>query len=68
MTTHIKLNGQPYELATNQTIATLIDTLGLAGKRYAVEINDNILPRSQHHTRHLVDGDCVEIVHAIGGG
>ena len=41
---------------------------GLAGKRVAVEVNLEIVPRSQHATRVLREGDRVEIVHAIGGG
>jgi sulfur carrier protein len=33
-----------------------------------VEVNREIVPRSLHTTRTLVDGDQIEIVHAIGGG
>jgi sulfur carrier protein len=33
-----------------------------------VEVNQAIVPRSQHDTHALRHGDKVEIVHAIGGG
>ena len=38
------------------------------GKRIAIEINQTIVPRSAHTGTVLHSGDCVEIVHAIGGG
>ncbi|MGV8409398.1 sulfur carrier protein ThiS, partial [Pseudomonas aeruginosa] len=38
------------------------------GRRVAVELNLDIVPRSQHASTALKDGDRVEIVHAIGGG
>jgi sulfur carrier protein len=49
-------------------VADLIDQLSLTGKRLAVEVNEDIVPRSQHAERRLNDGDRVEVVHAIGGG
>jgi sulfur carrier protein len=33
-----------------------------------VEVNHQIVPRSQHTSYVLAEGDQVEIVHAIGGG
>ena len=42
--------------------------MGLAGKRLAVEHNLEIVPKSAHASTHLVAGDWLEIVHAIGGG
>lgn len=64
----ITLNGQPLDCAPSTTIAQLLDIAGYGGKRVAVELNREIVPRSQHAGRALADGDQVEIVHAIGGG
>ena len=50
------------------TVAQLVAQLGLTGKRLAVEVNRDIVPRGEHATRMLRDGDRVEIIHAIGGG
>ena len=50
------------------TIADLVTQLNLAGRRLAVEVNRDIVPKSQHADFTLKDGDVVEIVHAIGGG
>ena len=51
-----------------RTVADLVDQLELTGRRLAVEVNRDIVPRSEHQTHSLEDGDSVEIVHAIGGG
>jgi sulfur carrier protein len=64
----IYLNGKPRELDGELTIAELVQELGVAGRRIAVEVNQDIVPRSSHATRRLEPGDRVEIVHAIGGG
>ena len=65
---NIILNGKPHSLENTTTIEQLIDQLGLAGKRVAVEVNLDIIPRSEHGQRLLNENDKVEVVHAIGGG
>lgn len=64
----IYLNGEPREIAEDTTLETLIHELALEGKRYAVEINAEIVPRAEHATRTLRAGERVEVVQAIGGG
>ncbi len=64
----IQLNGESYLLTQAITLAELVERLGLTGKRLAIELNLEIVPRSQHAETQLNDGDQVEIVHAIGGG
>ncbi|HEX4869211.1 MAG TPA: sulfur carrier protein ThiS [Moraxellaceae bacterium] len=64
----IQLNGQAHELAEGSTLAALVASLDLGGRRIAVELNGEIAPRSQHAGLILRTGDRVEIVHAIGGG
>lgn len=64
----IQLNGEPFELPDGYTVANLLERLDLTGKRVAVELNLDIVPRSQHAATALSEGDQVEVVHAIGGG
>lgn len=64
----VVINGKPRELARPLPISELIAELGLSGKRLAVEINGEILPRSRHGETRVRDGDRLEIVQAIGGG
>jgi sulfur carrier protein len=45
-----------------------VASLQLAGKRFAVERNLEIVPRAEHGSTLLQNGDQVEIVQAIGGG
>jgi sulfur carrier protein len=64
----IQLNGESREIPARTTLAELLDREGLGGRRVAVEINLEIVPRSQHAGRALSEGDRVEVVQAIGGG
>lgn len=64
----VKVNGEPTALTDGCTVAELISQMGLQDRRIAVEWNEEIVPRSEHSTTVLVDGDELEIVHAIGGG
>ncbi|KMN25149.1 sulfur carrier protein ThiS [Pseudomonas helleri] len=65
---HIQLNGESFELPDGETVAGLLTRLELTGRRVAVELNLDIVPRSQHGETVLKEGDQVEVVHAIGGG
>ena len=64
----IALNGEARELPGALSIAELLEHAGYGGRRVAVEINREIVPRSVHGERRLQDGDQVEVVHALGGG
>lgn len=64
----IVLNGEHRGLEAALTVRGLIEQLELTGKRLAVEVNEEVVPRSQHAKVRLHDGDRVEIVQAIGGG
>ena len=64
----IQLNGESLELPDGETVAALIARMDLTGRRVAVELNLDIVPRSQHADTVLNDGDHVAVVHATGGG
>ena len=65
---HITVNGAARELPAGLTVAGLIELLGYAGKRVALERNGEIVPKSRHADTSLQDGDQIEIVAAVGGG
>jgi sulfur carrier protein len=50
------------------TVAELVASLGLEGKRIAVERNGEIVSRSRYAETPLAGGDRLEIVGAVGGG
>lgn len=65
---NIYLNGEARQVPDNYTAAQLVEELGLTGKRIAMEVNMEIVPRSGYDSHTLSEGDKVEIVNAIGGG
>lgn len=67
-TIHIRLNGEKASVPAAATITELLALQGLAGRRVAVEVNGEIVPRGRHEAHPLHEGDRVEIVHALGGG
>ena len=64
----IIVNGQERQLPAPVTVAALLATLGMEDKRVAVEVNQEIVPRSRHAEYKVKDNDRVEVVVAIGGG
>lgn len=64
----IFLNGKTEQVENTFHILALIKKLNLENKRLAIEVNEEIVPRSQFEDYFLSAGDKVEIVHAIGGG
>lgn len=65
---NILLNGEAHQVAASISVGDLLDAQGYAQRKVAVEVNREIVPRSQHAQRILREGDRIEIVHAIGGG
>lgn len=64
----VTINGETRELAADSTLQSLLEALDMTRGRVAVEINQEIIPRSQHSEHLLHDGDRIEIIHAVGGG
>lgn len=64
----ITLNGQPHTLNSAVSLEQLITELGLENRRLAIEVNQEIVPRSEYGQHLLKPADQVEIVQAIGGG
>jgi sulfur carrier protein len=62
------VNGEARSFSAPLSVAQLVESLDLTGKRIAVEKNGEIVPRSRHAETALADGDRLEIVVAVGGG
>jgi len=50
------------------TFENLIKEINLEGRRFAIERNGEIIPKSQFNKFTLNDGDKLEIIGAVGGG
>ncbi len=65
---HIKLNGDPYELAGPATIADLLARLEIDPRLVAVERNFVVIKRDRYPDTAIAEGDEIEIVNFVGGG
>ncbi len=63
----IFMNGLSTETHCN-TLAELVAELRLEGKRFAIECNEQIVPKSRLGEHYIQTNDCIEIIHAVGGG
>ncbi|MCP4003223.1 MAG: sulfur carrier protein ThiS [bacterium] len=50
------------------SILSLLEQFDLQGRRVAVAVNDEIVPRSRYCEVKLSPGDRVEVIQAVGGG
>ena len=64
---HVLVNGETASVPDGLTVTGLVRHLGIDGP-VAVERNREVVPRAEHETTVLADGDQLEIVHFVGGG
>jgi sulfur carrier protein len=64
----LTVNGEVRNFEHAVSIADLIGSLDLPGRRYAVERNGDVVPRSRFAEETVAQGDVIEIVVAVGGG
>ena len=64
----LRINGEDRDVAGAATITDLVESLGLGGRRLAIEKNREIIPASGWSSARLADNDELELVHFVGGG
>ena len=64
----VEINGEPRDIEPGGTVSTLLVSLGLLDGPVAVERNAAIVPRAEHGTTLLAEGDKLELVQFVGGG
>jgi sulfur carrier protein len=64
----IYLNGVEKQIPDTLDMAGLVEMLDLKDQRIAVEVNEELIPRSTFSGHALRDQDRIEIIHAVGGG
>lgn len=64
----IHVNGEPRTLDAPTTLRELIESLGLGQAAVAAEVNKALVPRRDHESTTLAEGDTVELVTLVGGG
>ena len=63
----IIINGKTLQ-TTHQTVQLVVNELGLSTGRYAVEVNGELVPKSELERVRIVDNMVIEVVQAVGGG
>jgi len=64
----IEVNGHTREFADGTNLTAILQAEGLAGRRVAIEVNRELVPKSVHANYVPRHGDRIEIVQAMGGG
>ncbi|HEB60283.1 MAG TPA: sulfur carrier protein ThiS [Phycisphaeraceae bacterium] len=64
----ITVNDKPLTLPADTTVKDLLMSLNLADRPCAVEVNKQVVPKRDHQSHKLSDGDKIEVVTLIGGG
>jgi len=65
---NISINKEMISLPEETTVTDLLERLDIKRKHIAVEINMEIIPKSEFDEYRLKENDNVEIIRAVGGG
>lgn len=67
---NVIVNGQPREIGTGATVASVVEMLDVApgARGVAVALDGEVVARGRWGDTQLRDGSMVEVVAAIGGG
>jgi sulfur carrier protein len=64
----IQVNGNEREVKPGASIKNLLGELGVTQPYVAVELNLEVVPRADHESTLLSEGDRLEVVTLVGGG
>ncbi|MFQ5876756.1 MAG: sulfur carrier protein ThiS [Acidobacteriota bacterium] len=64
----IVLNGEGFEAPPGSTVLSLLESMGVAAARVAVELNGRVVRRDDFPRVPIREHDKVEVVHFVGGG
>ena len=65
---NVLINGQQKNIDNNLTVEQLVIDLGYKEKRFALEINGEVIPKSEYSNKIIFENDRLEIISAVGGG
>lgn len=63
----VRINGSEYD-AAGLSVMQYLQSAGYDPKRVAVELNGDIVAKSQYESVIFADGDTAEVVSFVGGG
>lgn len=62
------VNGKDRQAEPGFTLMDLLADLELNHQRLAVELNEDVIPKTKFETTVIQDGDHIEVVSFVGGG
>ena len=62
------VNGEVYEAKRAESVAALLEEMGLGGRAVVVVLNDEVSPASSRSACGLREGDSVGLFRLVGGG
>ena len=64
----IYINGKKKNINISSNIINILEEYSLKNKLIAVEINQEVIPKSNYKTKKINKNDRIEILELIGGG
>ena len=64
----VYVNGKEEVWTGRQTLSAWLESQGMLGRRLAVELNGEIVPKSRLSEVEVKERDTIEVIAAIGGG
>lgn len=64
----LTINGETKDNILATSLQELLEELGIISGRVAVEVNTQVIKKTDYDSLRLKDGDIVEIVSFVGGG
>jgi sulfur carrier protein len=64
----VTVNGEALSVPAGTSVSGLLERLGVATPRVAVERNKDIVPKAEYPETALAEGDVFEVVELVGGG
>ena len=65
---HVDINGETRDIPESVNLRALLELLSLSGQRVAVELNKEVIRRSDWEKVFVANNDRIEIIHFVGGG
>ena len=64
----IQVNGETREIPSGMELEDLLRHLSLPTERVAVEVNKQVIRRSEWNSVRVSEDDRIEVIHFVGGG
>ena len=64
----IYINGKKKNININDNLNNILEDFSIKNKLVAIELNEEVVPKSKYKTKRISQNDRIEILELIGGG